>query len=221
MSVAPPPLLVGAGDDGCKDDCVTHHLKAPGIHIFTPDWCLHCERMKEEHDNNKGNTDIHIHEHEEKTITPDELKTNGYDTEGLTIYFVKEDVSEIRKYEGPKDYQSLIAAYDAYINLKAPGIHLFTAVWCGHCRRMKEEHDSDENEECKGTTNIRIYEHEENMITQDELEKNGYGIEGYPTIYFVKEGGKDKLELREYRGPRDYKSLIEAYDRKEFWLETV
>ena len=92
-------------------------------------------------------------------------------------------------------------------HLTHSGIHLFTAEWCGHCKRMKAQHNTERNDNDSLVT-PGIYEHDSAKINADELKVNGYGeIEGYPTIYFVK-GNKKK----EHRGERDLHSLTEAFN---------
>lgn len=91
-------------------------------------------------------------------------------------------------------------------HLTHPGIHIFTAEWCGHCKRMKAQHNTERNDD--SLVPPGIYEHDSANINADELKVNGYGeIKGYPTIYFVKGNNK-----KEHRGERDLHSLTEAFN---------
>jgi glutaredoxin len=90
-------------------------------------------------------------------------------------------------------------------HMGTPGIHLFTANWCGHCRRMKTEHA-----ESRVKTKYPIFEHEESQVTDEYYQKNH--IKGFPTIFFVKkvDGG---MIRKEYKGSgRTMNDLNAAYE---------
>tara|TARA_Y100000389_G_C17119679_1_gene344806 strand:- start:67 stop:495 length:429 start_codon:yes stop_codon:yes gene_type:complete len=99
---------------------------------------------------------------------------------------------------------------DAFLHhLTRPGVHLFTANWCGHCRRMKaalEGHDL--------TKPYEYYEHEEDEIDFGSLEKTEFDVKGFPTIYFVKKQGHTTVTERYeggHEGGRLKNNIDEAY----------
>ena len=82
-------------------------------------------------------------------------------------------------------------------HLSRPGVHLFTANWCGHCRRMKENIGQDI---------AKYYEHEESTYDSKALNGTKFEVEGYPTIYFVGRRG-----IKKYEGERTKDAIDEAY----------
>ena len=120
-------------------------------------------------------------------------------------------------------------------HLTEPGIHLFTASWCGHCKRMLAEHDEHlriaaaENDPVvqenivsnKNTADIKVVRHDHSVIPKKELDEMiaKKEIEGYPTIYFVKHRVDGKRVKMQYDGLRKLDDLNEAY--KDFLNNTV
>ena len=103
-------------------------------------------------------------------------------------------------------------------HLTEPGIHLFTASWCGHCKNMLAEHEAHKASmsekyvpELDNVANVKVVKHDREEFDADELKRmieNG-DIEGYPTIYFVRHDGK-KMK---YEGRRELSKLNEAYEK--------
>ena len=134
-------------------------------------------------------------------------------------------------------FGEVVPCRDACIDhhLTEPGIHLFTASWCGHCKRMLAEHDDrvsaaeeegdpvvqkniDSN---KNIANIKVVRHDRSVFSENELDEMiaNRDIEGYPTIYFVKNGVDGKRGKMQYRGSRKLDDLNEAYE--DFLNNTV
>jgi len=88
-------------------------------------------------------------------------------------------------------------------HLKKPGIHLFTASWCGHCVQMKEGFADRDLEKP-----YPYYEHEESTVDQKKLQKSIFDVNGFPTIYFVKKGPV----IKKHEGGRTKKEIDEAYE---------
>lgn len=67
----------------------------------------------------------------------------------------------------------------------------------------------------KNIANIKIVRHDRSAIPKEELSQMiaDKDIEGYPTIYFVKNGVDGKREKKRYEGPRELNDLNEAYER--------
>jgi thiol-disulfide isomerase/thioredoxin len=108
-------------------------------------------------------------------------------------------------------------------HLTEPGIHLFTVSWCGHCKTMLAQHTKHMalkkkeaeryKEEFNNVTNVKVVKHDREEFDEDELDKmyaNGE-IEGYPTIYFVKEERDGTKKKTVYRGSRELSDLNMAY----------
>lgn len=105
-------------------------------------------------------------------------------------------------------------------HLTEPGIHLFTASWCGHCKRMLAEHEahkasmpekSKRYSQQNNVMNVKVVKHDREEFDANELKRmveNG-DIEGYPTIYFVRHDGK-KMK---YEDRRELSKLNEAYEK--------
>ena len=102
-------------------------------------------------------------------------------------------------------------------HLTRPGVHMFTANWCGHCRRMKDgikaevspSNDDFKIEDVK--TPYRYYEHEESVVDWEQLGDNYFEVKGFPTIYFVGREGIKKYEEERTKEAIDaaYKSFLE------------
>lgn len=123
----------------------------------------------------------------------------------------------------------IVPCGDACIDhhLTEPGIHLFTASWCGHCQRMLAEHDDrlraaredggpvvNENIVLNGNVDsIKVVKHERSAFSEKELEEmiRKKQIEGYPTIYFVRNGAHGTREKMRYEGSRGLDDLNRAY----------
>ena len=96
---------------------------------------------------------------------------------------------------------------DAFLHhLKRPGVHLFTANRCGHCRRMKAGFEGQDL-----TKPVPYIEHEESTYDSKSLENTNFDVTGYPTIYFVKANGDGEIATKKYEGPRDKQSIDDAY----------
>ena len=99
---------------------------------------------------------------------------------------------------------------------KTPGIHIFTASWCGHCNQLKQ--DAGELFEKRALKNkshktVPIIHHEW-VADKQTHEKNskiwtqyGMRVSGFPTIYRRDEKG---VEL--YKGERETDDIIAFYD---------
>lgn len=99
---------------------------------------------------------------------------------------------------------------------KTPGIHIFTASWCGHCNQLKQ--DAGELFEKRALKNkshktVPIIHHEW-VADKQTHEKNskiwtqyGMRVSGFPTIYRSDEKG---VEL--YKGERETDDIIAFYD---------
>lgn len=103
-------------------------------------------------------------------------------------------------------------------HLTEPGIHLFTASWCVHCKRMLKEHEAHKasmpgkySRRFDNVTNVNVVKHDREEFTKDELDEmiKNRDIDGYPTIYFVRDDGK-KMK---YEDRRELSKLNEAYEK--------
>lgn len=89
-------------------------------------------------------------------------------------------------------------------HLTRPGVHLFTAKWCGHCVRMKRGFADNDLKEP-----YPYYEHEESTVDQKKLQESPlFDVNGFPTIYFVKKGPV----IKKHEGGRTKKEIDEAYE---------
>lgn len=98
-------------------------------------------------------------------------------------------------------------ADDAFLHhLNRPGVHLFTANWCGICRRMTDGFKGQDL-----TKPVPYIEHEESTYDSKSLKKTDFDVTGYPTIYFVKANGEGKIVTERYVGERLKNSIDKAY----------
>lgn len=101
-------------------------------------------------------------------------------------------------------------------HLTSPGVHMFTANWCGHCRRMRDgikaevspSKDDFEIEDVKKP--YRYYEHEESVVDWKQVGENYFEVKGFPTIYFVKRKSNGELIKKPYEGTERTKQAIDA-----------
>ena len=114
MSFAVVAAADAAGCEGCEYQTdFKHHLKVPGVHLFTADWCGHCRRMKEGMKGKNMDQPIAYHEHEEKTY---ETLPDGFDVRGYpTIYFVHPNGQKIEKWEGARTKDDIDTAYGLFL----------------------------------------------------------------------------------------------------------
>lgn len=66
----------------------------------------------------------------------------------------------------------------------------------------------------KNIANIKVVRHDRSVFSKKELDEmiaDG-DIEGYPTIYFVKNGVDGKRGKMQYGGPRELDDLNDAYE---------
>jgi thiol-disulfide isomerase/thioredoxin len=94
-------------------------------------------------------------------------------------------------------------------HMGTPGIHLFTANWCGHCQKMLNEHvDSGVK------SRYSIFEHEVREVSEELAKGHGYDVEYFPTIYFVKAANDNSLIKMKYEErDRSIAALNEAYKK--------
>ena len=59
----------------------------------------------------------------------------------------------------------------------------FTAEWCGHCQKLKPKFDAAAKEAPEGTRFARVDGSRYRSLS------TRYGIEGFPTMYYVSGGG--------------------------------
>merc|ERR1711937_509509 len=92
---------------------------------------------------------------------------------------------------------------------KGPGLVLYHATWCGHCKEMLPEWKKLE-ERCENNKKLNIASINEDY--KDHIsEKIKQPIEGYPSIHFINNG---KLK-KEYSGQRNNNAFM------EFLLENI
>lgn len=103
-------------------------------------------------------------------------------------------------------------ADDAFLHhLKRPGVHLFTANWCGICLRMKDGFGPNWQDL---TNPVPYIEHEVSTYESESLKKTiVFEVTGFPTIYFVKANGEGKFVTKRYEGERLKNSIDDAYGR--------
>lgn len=108
-------------------------------------------------------------------------------------------------------------------HLAKPGIHLFTAKWCGHCTNLKTALKEATCIISGGANGPKtgafeaashmwgMWEHDSEVkIKPDDLITHKFGIiRGYPTIYFKTPDG----ETEEYNGSREPKKMVEAFEK--------
>ena len=103
-------------------------------------------------------------------------------------------------------------------HLSRPGVHLFTANWCGHCRRMRDgikaevSSPGDEFEIGDVQKPYPYYEHEESVVDWERLGENDFEVKGFPTVYFVKRDSNGELIKKTWEGERTKQAIDAAYE---------
>lgn len=92
-------------------------------------------------------------------------------------------------------------------HLTIPGVHLFTAGWCPHCKKMDEDMN-DENH----VSPYPYHKHDDAIMSEEDKKrrKDIFTVEGFPTIYFV-ERVNGELVKREHKGERTKRAIDAAY----------
>ena len=94
-------------------------------------------------------------------------------------------------------------------NSNEPTIALFSATWCGHCKKLMPEWKKFENQ-YNNKDNILIV----NIDSDDNKDiVKKHGVKGFPTIKFCPKGIYNPDGSITYEGPRNVHGLVEFFNQ--------
>ncbi|KAL9233369.1 hypothetical protein vseg_008382 [Gypsophila vaccaria] len=80
----------------------------------------------------------------------------------------------------------------------------FYAPWCGHCKQLAPEYEKAAAELSKHDPPITLAKIDGSDDSNRDLAVE-YGVQGFPTLKIVRNGGKS---IQEYKGPRDAAGIV-------------
>mmetsp|Transcript_27688 Transcript_27688/g.54527 ORF Transcript_27688/g.54527 Transcript_27688/m.54527 type:complete len:507 (+) Transcript_27688:41-1561(+) len=90
--------------------------------------------------------------------------------------------------------------FESTINSKSHGIVMFYAPWCGHCKSFKPEFGDAATQLAGSDVTVGALD-----ATKHPKSAKKYGVEGYPTIWYFKDG----KNVEKYEGGRTAKAVVD------------